>query len=200
REGGRRPRDRRGARVLLPRAAHRARRRDSAGGLRAGRLRGRGRLRPPAPRRPRGRVRAPARGEPDPLQEPDLRRLGTARHGLEQSLRGLRLPLDPGRSRDPPPPRAGRALLVDEDRMRARGIGLVLLAFDVGYEIDLDAAAERLNVARSPEAFRHKRGAPEEPEVDRRPLRFTRSIRSLMLGPVATTEELEIAVYPFGGV
>ena len=84
--------------------------------------------------------------------------------------------------------------------MRARGSGLVLLAFDVGYEIDLDGAAERLSVARSPEAFRHKRGAPEEPEVDRRPLRFTRTIQNLSLGPVTTTDELEIAVYPFGGV
>ena len=51
--------------------------------------------------------------------------------------------------------------------MRARGTGHVLLAFDLGYEIDLGKAAERLGVARSPEPFRHKRGAPEEPEIGR---------------------------------
>ncbi len=84
--------------------------------------------------------------------------------------------------------------------MRARGTGHVLLAFDLGYEIDLAKAAGRLGVARSPEAFRHKRGAPEEPGVARMPLRFTRPIAPLALGPVASTNELEFAVYPFGGV
>jgi hypothetical protein len=84
--------------------------------------------------------------------------------------------------------------------MRARGTGHVLLAFDLGYEIDLARAAESLGVARSPEAFRHKRGAPEEPGVARSPLRFTRPTTPLALGPVASTDELDIAVYPFGGV
>lgn len=84
--------------------------------------------------------------------------------------------------------------------MRARGTGHVLLAFDLGYEIDLARAAARLGVARSPEAFRHKRGAREEPAEAQRPLRFMRAIAPLALGPVACTAELEIAVYPFGGV
>jgi hypothetical protein len=84
--------------------------------------------------------------------------------------------------------------------VRARGTGHVLLAFDFGYEIDLARAAERLGVARSPEAFRHKRGAPEEPGIARTPLRFTRPTAPLALGPVASTGEIEIAVYPFGGV
>jgi len=84
--------------------------------------------------------------------------------------------------------------------MRARGTGHVLLAFDLGYEIDVAKAAERLGVARSPEAFRHKRGAPEEPGEARLPLRFTRASTPLALGPVASASELEFAVYPFGGV
>ena len=83
--------------------------------------------------------------------------------------------------------------------MRARGTGHVLLAFDLGYEIDLVSAAERLGVERSPEAFRHKRGAPDDPGA-RSPLRFTRSTTPIALGPVASTSELEIAVYPFGAV
>jgi hypothetical protein len=84
--------------------------------------------------------------------------------------------------------------------MRARGTGHVLLAFDLGYEIDLEKTAVRLGVARSAEAFRHKRGAPEEPGESRRPLRFTRPTAPLELGPVSSTSELEIAIYPFGGV
>jgi hypothetical protein len=84
--------------------------------------------------------------------------------------------------------------------MRACGTGHVLLAFDLGYEIDLGKAAQRLGVARSPEAFRHKRGPPEEPGAARRPLRFTRPTAAFALGPVTSTNELEIALYPFGGV
>lgn len=75
-----------------------------------------------------------------------------------------------------------------------------MLAFDLGYEIDLAKAAERMGVARSPEAFRHKRGAPEEPGESRRSLRFTRPSTPLALDPVACARELAIAVYPFGGV
>jgi hypothetical protein len=83
--------------------------------------------------------------------------------------------------------------------MRARGTGHLLLAFDLGYEIDLGRSAERLGAERSPPAFRHKRGAPEEPGVSRSPLRFTRQVAPVVLGPFTTTGELEIAVYPFGG-
>lgn len=89
--------------------------------------------------------------------------------------------------------------------MRVRGTGHLILAFDLGFEIDLDRAAGRLGVARSPEAFRHKRGAPEEPGEARRPLRFTRTVAPLLLGrvadaPLATRDALEIALYPFGAI
>ncbi len=84
--------------------------------------------------------------------------------------------------------------------MRARGTARVLTAFDLGYEIDLVRAAERLGVGRSPEAFRHKRGSAEEPGESRRPLRFARPIAPLVLGEVACTSELEVALYPFGAV
>jgi len=89
--------------------------------------------------------------------------------------------------------------------MRVRGTAHVVLAFDVGFEIDLARAAARLGVARGAEAFRHKRGTPEDPLEVRRPLRFTRPIAPLALGGQggaarATSETVEIGVYPFGAL
>lgn len=84
--------------------------------------------------------------------------------------------------------------------MHARGTAHVLLAFDLGFEVELEQAAERLGVARRPEGFRHKRGAPEEPGESRRPLRFERPVAPVSLGAHRTADRLEIAVYPFGGV
>jgi len=73
------------------------------------------------------------------------------------------------------------------------------MAFDVGFEIDLDKAEARLAAERS-DAFRHKRGAPDEPGPARRPLRLTRGIEPQSLGTRASSERLEIAVYGFGAV
>lgn len=84
--------------------------------------------------------------------------------------------------------------------MRARGTGYVLTAFDLGYEIDLTRAAERLGVGKRPEAFRHKRGSAEEAAESRRPLRFSRPIEPLALGGLACARELEISIYPYGAV
>lgn len=89
--------------------------------------------------------------------------------------------------------------------MRARGTCHVLTAFDVGFEVDLPRAAERLGVERSAEAFRHKRGSPDDPVAARRPLRFTRKTRPLALaspalGTLTSTDTLEVAVHSFGAV
>lgn len=90
--------------------------------------------------------------------------------------------------------------------MRVRGTGFVMLAFDLGYEIDLERAAQRLGVERSAEAFRHKRGTPEAAAEARRPLRFTRPCAALTLGTraderrVTSAASLELALYPFGAL
>lgn len=89
--------------------------------------------------------------------------------------------------------------------MLVRGTGHLILAFDLGFEIDLARAAARLGVARSPEAFRHKRGTPEEAAELRRPLRFTRRIAPITLWttpePARTTRDaLEIALHSFGAI
>lgn len=84
--------------------------------------------------------------------------------------------------------------------MRATGTCYVLTAFDLGFEIDLQRAAERLGVGRPSTSFRHKRGTPEEPAAARLPLRFAKEIPSVSLGARASAPELEISVYPFGAV
>jgi hypothetical protein len=84
--------------------------------------------------------------------------------------------------------------------MRARGTAHVLTAFDLGYEIDLARAAERLGIGRSLDAFRHKRGSTEEQAEARKPLRFSRAIGALELGEFACAREIEVAVYPYGAV
>jgi hypothetical protein len=83
--------------------------------------------------------------------------------------------------------------------MRARGTCHVLMAFDVGFEIDLDKAEARLAAERS-DAFKHKRAAPDEPGRARLPLRLTREVEPLALAAHRTDERLEIAIYGFGAV
>lgn len=89
---------------------------------------------------------------------------------------------------------------VGHGAVHARGTAHVLAAFDLGFEIDLARAAERLSVGHSSEAFRHKRGPSEEPGTPRRPLRFLRAAPSIELGTLRTSDRIEIAVYPFGAV
>jgi hypothetical protein len=84
--------------------------------------------------------------------------------------------------------------------MHARGTARVLLALDLGQEIDLARAAERLGVARPAEAFRHKRGSPEDLAELRLPLRFRRTIAPLALSELVCARELEIALHSFGAV
>jgi len=83
--------------------------------------------------------------------------------------------------------------------MRAIGTCHVLTAFDVGFEIDLERVEARLEAER-PGAFRHKRGASDEPGPARQSLRLTRAIEPIPLGGLRTGERLEISVYRFGAV
>lgn len=89
--------------------------------------------------------------------------------------------------------------------MDVRGTGYVLTAFDLGFEIDLARAAERLRVGLTQESFRHKRGTIDQPWGARRPLRFARPIAPLILespalGRLAFDGSVEVALYPFGAV
>jgi hypothetical protein len=84
--------------------------------------------------------------------------------------------------------------------MNARGTCHVLLALDVGFEIDLARAAARLEGAPREQVFRHKRGSPPPPAGARQPLRFARTIAPLALELGRTSERIEVALYGFGAV
>ena len=81
--------------------------------------------------------------------------------------------------------------------MQVRGTTHAFVAFDLGFEIDLARARERLGAGTRASAFRHK--APRDEAAARRlPLRFTLPARELVLGDARSTPELAVALYSFG--
>jgi len=84
--------------------------------------------------------------------------------------------------------------------MLVRGTAHVLLAFDLGFEIDLAKAGARLGAGARAGSFKHK-GAPRpEAATFGRPLRLTTRVEPPALAGRAPTDELEIALYTFGAV
>ena len=89
-----------------------------------------------------------------------------------------------------------------------RGRCHVLLAFDVGFAIDLDEVERRVaaTMARAGatpqrEAFEHKKRAPEGAPGAPLPVRITQAIEPVPVAPGVTTEPLlEITLYDFGGI
>jgi hypothetical protein len=83
--------------------------------------------------------------------------------------------------------------------MQVSGRCYVLFALDAGFHIDLAEAERRLS-ARHPRAFEHKRRASTGEGTGSPPLRLTRSSPALAIGPHRTAEQVDVAVYDFGGV
>lgn len=83
--------------------------------------------------------------------------------------------------------------------MRVRGTGYFVAAVDLGFEIDLARAGERLGTGVRAGSFKHKR-SPEGPPESGKPLRFTTRSKPLPIGARSTSEELEIALYTFGAI
>jgi hypothetical protein len=81
--------------------------------------------------------------------------------------------------------------------MRVRGTTHVFVAFDLGYEIDLVRAAQRLGTGTRAGSFRHK-GPRDEAAARRLPLRFSLSGQPLPLGATHTAPEIDAALYSFG--
>ncbi|MSR61369.1 MAG: hypothetical protein EXS08_02825 [Planctomycetes bacterium] len=84
--------------------------------------------------------------------------------------------------------------------MLVRGTAHVLLAFDLGFEIDLAKAEQRLGAGARAGSFKHK-GAPRpEAATFGRPLRLTTRVQPPALDGRRPAEELEISLYTFGAV
>ena len=81
--------------------------------------------------------------------------------------------------------------------MRVRGTTHVFVAFDLGYEIDLARARERLGQGTRAASFRHK-GPRDEDAARKLPLRFAVPAAELVLGTARTRRELSVSLYSFG--
>ncbi len=74
----------------------------------------------------------------------------------------------------------------------------MLLAYDVGLSIDLDAAEQRIKAER--ELLKHRRRAPSYFEYRPHPLRISEEAASVAIGPYATSTRVDLVLYDFGAV
>lgn len=83
----------------------------------------------------------------------------------------------------------------------SKGTLHVIVAFDVGFAVDLTACRRSITDLTELAAIRHKGAAPAYFQFDPLPLRVTQRIPRLDLGSgFASTDEVEIVIYDFGGV
>lgn len=82
-----------------------------------------------------------------------------------------------------------------------RGSAHALFAYDIAFSIDLDRA-ERVISALQPhrEQIRHRRRAPTYLQYRPSPLRITREMAPIGVGPFATAAAVELTVYDFGAI
>lgn len=81
----------------------------------------------------------------------------------------------------------------------ANGTCHVLFAFDVGFQVDLQAAERRLATQTTP-GFRHKLRVPAGADAGTLPLRMARPVQAVSLGEHRTEDQVELAVYGFGSI
>ena len=83
----------------------------------------------------------------------------------------------------------------------SKGTLHVVVAFDIGFAVNLEACRRSVTDLTELAAIRHKGAAPAYFQFDPLPLRVTQRIPRLDLGAgFASTDEVEIVIYDFGGV
>lgn len=76
----------------------------------------------------------------------------------------------------------------------------VVLAYDVGLSIDLERCRRSVTDLTELASIRHKGFAPAYFQFDPLPVRVTQAIAPLALGRFASSAEVELVVYDFGGI
>jgi hypothetical protein len=76
----------------------------------------------------------------------------------------------------------------------------VLLAYDIGLSIRLEACRGQASGLEADERIRHKGHAPQYFQFDPPPLRLSREIEPVAVAGLKTTAAVEILLYDFGGV
>ncbi|TVQ61339.1 MAG: hypothetical protein EA378_08990 [Phycisphaerales bacterium] len=77
---------------------------------------------------------------------------------------------------------------------------LVLFAFDVGFQVDLDAAGRAVQESRRLEVVRARRPAPVWFDYSPAPLRFQSQGPSVSVGESRAEEAVDVLLYDFGAV
>lgn len=82
-----------------------------------------------------------------------------------------------------------------------RGTLHVVVAFDIGFSVNLESCRRSITDLTELAAIRHKGAAPSYFQFDPLPLRVTQRIPKLSLTDgFSSTDEVEIVIYDFGGV
>lgn len=103
-------------------------------------------------------------------------------------------------SREPAPSRAaGRAATPPPFRFE-RGVCHALFAYDVGQQIDLDAAERLITTGSQRERIRRQKRAPRYFAFEPEPLRVTQAAEALVIGAHRTQPFVDLILYDFGAV
>ncbi len=81
-----------------------------------------------------------------------------------------------------------------------KGVCYALFAYEVGQSIDLDECERRVTALTQRVTIRHKRRAPRYFEYRPAPLRVTREMEALVVGPRRTTASVDCLLFDFGAV
>jgi hypothetical protein len=76
----------------------------------------------------------------------------------------------------------------------------VVVAYDVGFSVDLDQCRRSITDLTELASIRHKGVAPPFFQFDPLPLRVTQPIEPLLIGRFASIAQVELVIYDFGGV
>jgi len=84
--------------------------------------------------------------------------------------------------------------------VRVHGVCHVFLAYDVGFGVDLDAAAALLADGSGRGTFVRRRRAPKSIQYEPAPLRFEHQYEPIEVGGLATRSGVECVLFDFGSV
>ncbi len=82
----------------------------------------------------------------------------------------------------------------------SKGVCYALFAYEVGLAIDLDECERRVTALTQRVKIRHKRRAPKYFEYRPAPLRVTREMDAIAVGPCRSTGSVESLLFDFGAV
>ncbi len=84
--------------------------------------------------------------------------------------------------------------------MQLTGSCYILMAYDIGHQVDVDASAKLLTVATQRLEIIPRHRAPKHFEYRSKPLRLTQQAEEIRIGNFKTTASVDLILYDFGAV